>query len=227
MSDLLLDIAETADELTEPRNHIEIIEAWDHNRNRKRKRRELKLPSLLAQLAQAVVPGESYAEEGPVTAAAFGSRPPARLDAIDRLLAIEAASARWCWSLRLTLRDEPARNIRALVGAAAVMDSDTMRTLLDDLRTWRTWAATVTGWQRPPDAPRAPCPDCEAYGTLRVRLDRSTACCLSCGAAWDQTNITILAELVRQYLTASQEAAKRARAEAVEKRRTNEGRVAA
>lgn len=227
MPDLLLDIAEAADELTNPRQHTEILEAWDRNRNLKRRRRTTTMPSLLTQLAQAIIPGEAYTEDDPTAASSFGPRPPARLDAIDRLLAITAASARWCASLHLRLRDQPERNIRALVGAAAVLDSDTMRTLRDDLHTWRTWAATVTGWQRPPDTPRAPCPLCEHYSTLRVRLDRYTACCLHCGGAWDHANIGLLADYVRQYLAASEQAARAARAQAVAMRRRIEGGVAA
>lgn len=199
MTDTLQDIADVADELTDSRQHVELLHGWDRNRNRKIVRRITTIPSLLTQLAAAVFPGETHIEnEG--TRGGFASRPPARLDAIDRLLAIEAGSARWCISVRLSLRDDASSNIRALVGAAGTMDSDTAKSLLDELRLWRNWAATVTGWQTPPWRPRVPCPACDRTDQLRVRLDQKTACCMQCGEAWDADTIGLLAEHIR-YVT--------------------------
>lgn len=200
MTDLLLDIAETADELTNPRRHVERIQDVDKHRHRResaiRRVWIAVLPSLLDELAQAVVPGEAYIEDE-ATRGTFESRPAARLDAIDRLLAIEAGAAAWCQRSGLQLRDKPAGNIRAMVGAAPTIGSDNQTQLLADLRAWRTWAATVTGWERPPDAPRATCLHCAALNTLRVRLDRQTACCMACGAWWDNTTVGLLAEHIR------------------------------
>jgi hypothetical protein len=84
-----------------------------------------------------------------------------------------------------------------MVGAAPTIGSDNQSLLLGDLRAWRTWAATVTGWERPADAPRAACPHCGKINMLRVRLARSTGCCLNCGAWWDDATIGILAEHIR------------------------------
>ena len=198
----LADLLVYADELTDPRRHVEVITGsfWDRNRNKKTRtvRRVTTLPSLLAQLADAVIPGETYVEaEG--SKPGFGSRPPARLDAIDRLLAIDAGAARWMTSIGLQPRDTTAGNIRALVGVSGTLDSDTLSALVYEVSLWRTWAATVTGWQSPPWRPRVPCPVCDRLGSLRIRLDRSTACCMDCGEAWSEADgrIYLLAEHIR------------------------------
>ncbi len=196
MTDHIADLLAAADELTDPRRHVEVLSGWDRNRNRKVVRRITTLPSLLDQLAEAVHPGETYVEND-TSRPGFGSRPPARLDAIDRLLAIEAAAARWLTSMHIQLRADTAGNIRALVGIAGTLDSDTLAALHTEVTTWRSWAATVTGWQRPPWRPRVGCPVCDAVGSLRIRLDRSTACCMDCGEAWDEASIGLLAEHIR------------------------------
>jgi hypothetical protein len=194
------DLLTAADELTDPRRHVEVLTGhyWDHNRNRKTRtvRRTTTLPSLLKQLADAVVPGETYVEND-ASRPGFRSTPPARLDAIDRLLAIEAAAARWVTSIGLTLRPDTAGNIRTLVGIAGTLDSDTLDALLTEVTTWRVWAATVTGWLTPPWRPRAACPICDSRDTLRVRLDQKTACCMGCGEAWSESEIGLLADHIR------------------------------
>lgn len=224
MTDLLTDIADTADELTNPRQNVERIQDYNpENRNTKVRRVWVAiLPSLLDQLARAVVPGESYSEqEG--SRGAFESRPAARLDAVDRLIAIEAGAAMWCTRARLTLRDSPAGNIRSMVGAAPTIGSDNQQWLLGDLRAWRTWAATVTGWERPADAPRASCPHCAKINMLRVRLARKSGCCLACGAWWDDATIGILAEHIRLTAEAKGDT-KGLRTAAVQARRQAEAR---
>lgn len=223
--DLLAAITEVADDLTQPIRHTERIQDRDQHRNlRVRRAWTVTLPCLLDQLAQAVVPGGVYVEDqGDPARSTPRSTPPARLDAIDRSHAIDVGAATWCTRERLTLRDTTVRNIRALVGAAATMPSDTAHQLHTDLRTWRTWAQTVTGWIRPPDTPPAPCPLCAARGALRVRLDKGTACCLTCGAAWDAATIGLLGEHVRAYTAEAERARRAARSAAVADRRRREG----
>lgn len=200
MADLFADLLAAADELTDPRRHVEVLSAsyWDHNRNKKHRtvRRVTTLPSLLEQLAEAVIPGETYVE-GDGSRSGFAPRPPARLDAIDRLLAIEAGALRWVVSIGHTSRLDTVGNIRLLVGQAGTFDSDTLAALHYEVTLWRTWAATVTGWLNPPWKPRVPCPICDRLGSLRIRLDRQTACCMDCGEAWDETRIGLLAEHIR------------------------------
>jgi hypothetical protein len=196
LTDAHADLLAAADELTDPRRHVEVITAWDRNRNKKTRRRITTLPSLLEQLAEAVVPGETYIENDSGRPG-YASRPPARIDAIDRLLAIQTGSARWLVSLGLSVRATVHGNVRALVGASGTLDSDTLDALVYEVTTWRTWAATVTGWQSPPWRPRVACPICDKVGSLRIRLDRSTACCMDCGEAWDADRIGLLAEHIR------------------------------
>jgi hypothetical protein len=193
------DLLAAADELTDPRRHVEVISGWTKSRNRKTIRRVTTIPSLLAQLADAVIPGETYIENDS-SRPGFRSTPPARLDAIDRLLAIEAGAARWVTSVGLTLRQDAAGNIRALVGISAQLDSDTVEALYTEITNWRAWAATVTGWQTPPWRPRVPCPVCDKLGSLRIRLDRKTAVCMDCGEGWDEPTGTIflLADYIRE-----------------------------
>lgn len=200
-ADMLTRIAETADALTEPSKHVEPITDWTDQRNRTQRRVWVTdQPSLLDQLAAAVIPGEVYMEpQGPAAKTKHGSTPNARLDAVDRLLAIEAGAAKWCVELRVALRERPESNIRALVGAAAGLDSDAQERLLRDLSAWRLWAATVAGWRVPAWRPNAPCMVCERRDALRVRLDKGTACCVACGAVWDRHEIDGLAEFVRRH----------------------------
>jgi hypothetical protein len=197
----LVDLLAAADALTDSRRHTEVITGhhWE-NRNKKitTVRRTTTVPSLLAQLAEAIHPGEVYVENDS-SRPGFRSTPPARLDAIDRLLTIDAAAARWVTSIGLTLRSDTAGNIRALVGVAQTLDSDTLDALYTEVTNWHAWAATVTGWQTPPWRPRVPCPVCDVLGSLRIRLDRKTACCMDCGEGWDEPTGTIwlLADHIR------------------------------
>jgi hypothetical protein len=190
----LATIADAADALTNPINVREPIHWWDENRNRKTRYWTHTLPSLLDQLANAAIPGEVYVEDG----AGYVHRtpqsiPPARLEAINASIQIEAGAALWVLRSGLRLRQDAQRNIRALVGAN--LDSDTASDVLADLRRWYGWAATLTGWERPAWRPHAPCPACEQHG-LRVHLARQTAACINCGAAWTPDTIGILGDYV-------------------------------
>lgn len=201
----LATVADAADALTNPIQVREPIHYWDVNRNRKVKYYEHRLPSLLDQLHNAVIPGEAYVEDdGGHIHRTPRSIPPARLEAINAIIQIEAGAAQWVRRSNLALRPSVASNVRAMVSAAQV-DSDTAELILIDLRRWYGWAATLTGWERPAWRPAAACPICDTRGTLRVRLDRSTAVCVACGAAWTPVNIGLLAEHVRQVAEAAAE----------------------
>lgn len=218
MSDLLLDIADAADALTEPRKHREKIPYWDSNRNQKFRDHVEPFPSLLDQLAAAAFPGTS--EPG---AGEHASRPPADLEAVACHSAISIGAAKWAWRLKVEIRATAASTIRSLV--AATMTSDQRAALLKELRAWNNWALTVTGWRNPPWAPTAPCPllrvndqgeeePCNTKGSLRVRLDTKTAVCLNCKGTWDETTIGLLAEHVRAWKASSAADAALARAKA-------------
>ena len=205
MTDLAT-IADAVDALTNPIRVREPIVhvTWDHNRNRKRETvyHTHTLPSLIDQLAAAIMPGEVYVEDNGKVFRMPQSTPAARIEAIDACLAIEAGAAMWCTRLSIRLRDCAERNLRALVGVQ--VDSDTAGAILVDLRRWYGLAATLTGWERPAWRPDAPCPLCGQRG-LRVRLDRRTAACAHCGESWTPDTIGLLAEHVRQVAEAAAE----------------------
>lgn len=195
---LLRDIADTADALTEPHQHAEPVYDYDHHRNRRMKRAYVTTqPGLLRALAEAIEPATK--PEGDQRAAGYRSAPPLCLEAVSRLAVIHIAAVRWCWSLKVELRDTTESNIRGLVGAAGSLDDDTAHSLLDELRQWRTWAAVMTGWQSPAYSPKVNCPvdGCGKPNTIRINLARKSALCVECHATWDESTIGILADYIR------------------------------
>lgn len=195
MTSDLSSIADAVDALTNPIQVRERYEVWE-NRNRKVRYWAHTLPSLLDQLHAAVIPGEVYVEDDAGHIHRMPqSTPPARLEAINACLVIDAGAALWVMRCHLTVREATASNLRALVGAT--VDSDTTNEMLSELRRWYGMAATIAGWERPPWRPSAPCPICDHTGGLRVRLDRQTATCVDCGESWTPDTIGLLGEYVR------------------------------
>jgi hypothetical protein len=195
---LLVDIRDTADRLTEPYVHSEPIVHWDTNRNRKIKRHRTLQPGLLAQLYQAVVfvaSGDSVAGGLP------GSRPPLAVEALSRHDTISMAALRWCTSLGLATRVSAESNIRALVGAAGGLDSDTARVLLAEMRQWLRWCLVMTGWESVYRPAGVPCiiVDCGQVNTLRINLTTRTAMCQACESTWTDEDgaLGVLAEYIR------------------------------
>lgn len=197
MTDLAT-IADAVDALTNPVQVRELI--YDGVGNRRKLVREWRTtaPALLVQLQASVMPGVAYLEDNGQhhTTKRLFPPPPARIDAISALLRIEASVALWCDRGHMKPRDNTTGNLRSLVGGR--WTSDEAIELLQDLRRWYGWAATLTGWERPPWRPDAPCPMCDAFATLRVRLDRKTAVCVECGSVWNEATIGLLAEFVRR-----------------------------
>ena len=207
MASSLQDIADVADELTDPHPHLEKIYTTTTSRHRRLTHLHKTVqPGLLTQVRDAVLPAATQDADG--HRGIPRSRPPLQLEALSLLVVIEIGAARWCWSVHLDQRDTAESNIRALVGAAATLDSDTQAALLDELRRWRTWCAVMTGWQSPLYQPHAPCPHCDQRGTLRVNLARQSAFCttktwspergehLWC-ATWNPATIGVLADHIR------------------------------
>jgi hypothetical protein len=196
---LLHQITETADALTEPTMNREPYAVWDGNRNRKIRHHITVQPGLLAQLYQSVIPASS-SEQAPAGGVP-GSRPPLAVEALSRHDQISMAVLRWCASLDLPARVSVESNVRALVGAAAKLDEDTAAAMLDEMRQWRSWCTVYLGWENIFRPAGVPCPlaGCGALGELRVNLTSATALCRSCSAAWTEADgsINLLAEYIR------------------------------
>jgi hypothetical protein len=200
-ADMLQDIADCADALTDSRQHVEPVYTTDRSRNRKLSHVHRTMqPGLLAQVRERFEPGAQAAGFRSVP----GSRPPLAFEALALHTVISLAAVRWLWSLRIELRNTDESNIRALVGAAGSMDSETQAALLFEMRTWHRRAAILTGWQTAPFRPRASCPNC-GQQALVVNVESKSAFCngfdprtnMPCGAWWDESTVGILAEHVR------------------------------
>ncbi len=194
---MLQDIADVADALTEPHRHLEPVYDTDRHRNRRLRRVwPSSQPGLLQALWEAIEPGRAAVDKGR-PAGGYRSVPPLCLEAVSRYVSIQIGVVRLCWSLDVRLRDSTASSIRALVGAAALADSEAQAFVLGELRTWRTWCAVMTGWQTPAYAPTVPCPACDRANALRINLGRKTAMCIACDACWDPGTIGVLANYIR------------------------------
>ena len=203
----LIDLADVAEELCEPHQHVEQIVDRDPADRRKRRRRiwATTQPGLISQLAEAAqnaAGGSAGGSEGSGKGVP-GSRPPGFWEALARHSAIAAETGRWCWDLKLDLRDTVEDNVRALVGLAPELDSDTAARLLADMRTWRHQAAVMTGWRQPDFAPAVDCPivDCGRHATIRINVDRMLAWCSGCGSRWDDEAGSI--RTLARYIEAS------------------------
>lgn len=165
------------------------------------------IPPLIQQLAEAepASNGDSSQRSTP------GSRPAARIDALDTLNLIDHAAAAW---IRKLGEDDPGNTIaciKKLYGLAAgahfcnkpatkegrnVICCDTHK-IERDLRTWWTQARIITGHDTQAWAPNNTCPMCAERRSLRIRLDDHQAMCTSCRETWDTGSIGLLAEHIR------------------------------
>src|SRR2546425_12058 len=172
---LLADIHSAVADLTDRRIHVEGYWTWTAARHRRMCAHRTEQASLLDQMRAQVAHGST---DGAVAGAASpDGRPPLALEVLDRLMAVEAAAARWVvdW-LGLPGRDSPEANLRAMLGAAGALDGPDLRAMAADVGRWRNWAEILTGWRTPPWRPQAPCPLCERTA-LVIRLDSKTALC--------------------------------------------------
>lgn len=202
--DDLARMAEHIAELATHHPHTEKYYVWSENRNRAWKHHLAWHAPLVVQLRRAAGARTAGDQVRPGGKGKKSDSPaPANLDAVDRLQAIETAVVGWRLVLQLPGRGRLEDDLRALVGAAATATPELRAQLAADVDRWRLWCLTLTGWRSPPWRPNVPCPQCEKLpgdkAGLRVRLDRSTACCVSCGAAWGPDAVGVLAEYVRQW----------------------------
>lgn len=197
---MIEEISAYVDELCDPHQHTERVPQWDANRNRKWREHRTVQPGLLAQLTELVGDIGARVDDGEGNGRSVPrSRPPANLDALSCHTDITFGAARWCWSLQVEVRPTVEGNLRALIGAATLLDDETRAALADELRHWRNAASVLTGWRTPPYAPYVPCPekDCGRRGKLRVNLERRTAMCLACGSGWGTDQIEDIADYVK------------------------------
>lgn len=220
MSDILSDIIDSAEALTDPRQHSEPRYEWDPNRNKKPiAPYKTIVPGLIQQLRDLAEEGSTSGDDTGVRSVP-DSRPPGEFDAVALLAAITFGAAWRAGQLGLRARDTAESNIRAIVGAAHDIDSDTQRDIRAELGSWRRQADVILGWEQPPIELVAPCPvvdadgngtPCGARGSLLAQRDGTGARCVKCGAVWDERNVALLFEHVKRYTEASKAAAEKAR----------------
>lgn len=233
MSDTLSDILDSAEALTDPRQHSEPRYEWDANRNKKPvdPYRTI-VPGLIQQLRDQAEPGVDGDQGG-----AGGPRSvPVAIDAVSLLasIALGAQMRAKRWGINLDERTTPEEHIRGLVGLAGRRASDDQIELRRELRSWQWQAEIITGWRTPPRELVAPCPQCNARGTLLAYAaeDNPRARCVGCGAGWaeipqhDEGSIRILAEHVIGYQRKAGTKMAAARSAAVADRRRMEGKAA-
>lgn len=197
--DPLVEIADLAEELTDPRQHTERVYEWSPSRNRVSKPVVTVQAGLLEQLHEAIR-HEAIADEQ-ARHGVPASRPPLLLEALARWLDIVTGVNGWMSDAREEHRGSVFGNLRALVGVAARFGSDDRIRLLRDLRRWRTWAAVMSGWANPPLQPHVACPnpECGAIGSLRVIPERKSGLCVECKHTWDDRDgsINVLANYIK------------------------------
>jgi hypothetical protein len=86
---------------------------------------------------------------------------------------------------------------------AGLTDLTLRRDLERDVRRWWAQARVVTGWDSPAWRPDNSCPMCAEHGTLRVRLAEKVGLCTECRETWDETNIGLLADHIREESAAA------------------------
>lgn len=236
--DILQDLAEACDDLTNPRRHREPRgHYWDAARHRKAlPDHEVTLPGLITQVGQIVYPSGQQDDGGFTMRPVPGSRIPGNPKAVTCYLDIHIGVTRWHAQFGLTLRDTIESSIRQLLGSAGAQHSDIQAELLDDMRRWRHQCEIVTRWRDPDPELDAPCPvdDCGAR-TLRVNLAKRTARCTSCGARWAEEvdeergigSIGVLGRHIQRHRAESEVASRTAWQDERQRKARREGRTAA
>jgi len=211
---IMAELAGLAEELCEPHQHTEVI--WDTTERRhKRMRRAWTTvqDGLLAQLREIGHEGLKVGGSSGSGGGKPGSKPPGLFEAMARHVYIAVTVASWCQVRGLPLRIRVEDNIRALVGAAPVMDDDTLERFWREMRYWRGQAAVATGWVAAPFQPWIACPRCGRHSTLSISLTEDgrnarAAYCINtdrdlvtgellCGATWSEETIGLLVDHIR------------------------------
>lgn len=171
-------------------------------------RHQTRVPSLLVQLEHAMPSGQGDDR----STGGYESRPAARLEAVDALLAIEHEVEHWLKRLEPTAPSYP----NTLADQVAKIGSKLHTTtwckrgrgttaggccdrhhLEGDIRRWWVQARIVAGWDTQAWKPDATCPQCATRGSLRIRLSTKAGLCVECRETWDPTTVGVLGEHVR------------------------------
>jgi hypothetical protein len=197
--ELLRDLADHVDELVDSRQHTERYYVWvgGHKDWRAHKTDH---ESLLDQLRDRADP--TFRARGDMIPfgadRAFQSSPAADINAIGTLQMI-ALGARQLVVEMGGLPSGTEATLRALVGLAANLDHGPLADLVKAVNAWRSEALTRCGWQTSVVGVR--CPECRAPSGvrgLRIRVDRESAMCVSCGTAWSAATMGILGRRIAE-----------------------------
>jgi len=191
-----MDLADYVRELTETHSHAEHYQIR-RGRTWYGANHVTSVPPLLVQLWNGDVPSTA-AEDGPRPG--FGSKPAARLDALDTAVRIDVQAHRWVTDLGEQPRGlDTIVIVRQLHGLTASAQSVTRVAITKDVRSWWTQARIVTGWDSPAWSPDNTCPQCGERGTLKVRLGDQLGMCSNdaCRVTWDHASIGLLADHIR------------------------------
>lgn len=196
-------LADYIRELTEPHTHVEHYTVRDHGQWAPRNH-TTRAPSLLAQLWANDVPSAAI-EEGPRPG--FGSKPAARLDALDTATRIDIEAHRWITDMGKQAPLDTIRALQLLHSLTVSADVVTRKAVTIDVRRWWIRARVVTGWDAAAWTPDNTCPQCGARGTLRVKLADRIAMCVddACRSTWDETTIGLLADHIRAESSAEKQ----------------------
>lgn len=196
-------------QLTQPTTHTEPITQPQQNPDGTitwhTQRHKITWPSLLDQLIEAVTQSTS-AEEGPRPG--FGSKPPARIDAIDayaridkeattRLTQLGAEQRGLCRDLILRINGLLPAHQPCANQPRKHEDCCTRHAIERDIRNWWTTARVLTGWDKPAWTPRNTCPLCGKRSTLKMRVEQETAVCTNCHETWAPSEFYLLVEHIR------------------------------
>lgn len=198
---LNMDLLDYVDELTRPHTHREHYTA-KYGTTSYQLDHVTRVPPLLHQLHAAAPAGKGDESSG----GGYESRPSASIHSIDTLTHIDLEASRWVRDLG---EDDPVDTI-ACVKMLPALAADLVRCskpgkrccsyhmLEHDARRWWTQARVVTGWDSPAWRPDNTCPMCGVRGSLRVKLVDQVGLCSECRETWDDSNIGLLAEHIRE-----------------------------
>ncbi len=238
-TDILADLRDVADALTNPYQHREPRWGWSPSRHKvKLPDHVVILPGLIAQLAElAEIPtSPGGSNDTPTSRPVPQSRPPGNPQALAAYLDIHIGVAKWTILFGLDSRDTVESQVRHLVASVAARDAEDQGGLLDELRRWQRQAEIILEWREADLQLTVPCPVDECgERSLRVNVPEKTARCVACGCRWAEVenpdrgvySIGVLAGFIADHRRLSKAGADRAREDDRARKAARSGRSAA